>query len=87
MNYSEELKQMETSITNIQAQLIAKKQSIESELEKRKKIEEECKSKLGISLSEVPEKIKTLTKELEEGFEALKKERDEIERKFEKFNK
>lgn len=87
MNYSEKLKEKETYITNLKANLIAKKQSIEDALNKRNKLEEECKLKFNISLSDVPDKIEKLTTELAEGYQKLEDECDALERKLKELEK
>jgi hypothetical protein len=84
MNYSEQLKQKETKLITLKAQASAKKQSIEEMLEKRKKAEDEVKSKFGITLSEVPDKLVEYQKNLKELCEKLSLEVDEIESEFAK---
>jgi len=79
MTYSEQQKQKETQLTNSKASALAKKNNIEQLIEKRKKLEEECKSKFGISLSEVSEKLDTLKKEIESKSEQIGLEVDKIE--------
>jgi phenylalanyl-tRNA synthetase alpha subunit len=79
MTYSEQLKQKETQLTNLKASALAKKSNIEQLIEKRKKLEDECKSKFGISLSEVAEKLEALKKEIESKSEQIGSEVDKIE--------
>lgn len=85
MNYSDKLKEKETYIQKLKANLMAKKQSIESALEKRKKLEEECKEKFGIPLSEVTEKINHLTEEIKNGYEKLENDCNNLETKLKEF--
>jgi hypothetical protein len=82
MNYSEQLKEIETKATNLKAQALAKKKNIEEELEKKKKLEAECQSKFGISLAEVNSKIETLKQEIETANTELLKEVNKIENEF-----
>jgi phenylalanyl-tRNA synthetase alpha subunit len=79
MTYSEQLKQKETQLTNLKASALAKKSNIEQLIEKRKKLEDECKSKFGISLSEVAEKLEAIKKEIESKSEQIGSEVDKIE--------
>ena len=79
MTYSEQLKQKETQLTNLKASALAKKSNIEQLIEKRKKLEDECKSKFGISLSEVAEKLEAIKKEIESKSEQSGSEVDKIE--------
>jgi uncharacterized small protein (DUF1192 family) len=83
MNYSEQLKSIESKATNLKAQTLAKKKTIEEEIEKRKKIEEECQSNFGISLAEVNSRIEFLKKEIERVNKELLKEVDDIETELE----
>jgi uncharacterized small protein (DUF1192 family) len=83
MNYSEQLKNIESKATNLKAQTLAKKKTIEEEIEKRKKIEEECQSNFGISLAEVNSRIEFLKKEIERVNKELLKEVDDIETELE----
>ena len=79
MTYSEQLKQKETQLTNLKASALAKKSNIEQLIEKRKKLEDECKSKFGISLSEVAEKLEAIKKEIESKSEQIGSEVDKID--------
>ena len=79
MTYSEQLKQKETQLTNLKASALAKKSNIEQLIEKRKQLEDECKSKFGISLSEVAEKLEALKHEIESKSDQIGLEVDKIE--------
>ena len=79
MNYAEEVKTKETKLINIRAKLLAKKQSFEEMLEKRKKAETEVMSKFGITLSEVPNKILECQAEIESEHKLLSAEVEKIE--------
>ena len=79
MNYAEESKQKETTLINIRAKLIAKKQSFEEMLEKRKKAEAEVMSQLGITLAEVPSKRLECQTEIEREHTLLSEEVEKIE--------
>lgn len=85
MNYSDQLKQKEIYIQTLKANLMAKKQSIEGALEKRKKLEEECQQKFGIPLSEVTDKINHLTEEIKNGYEKLENDCNKLETKLKEF--
>ena len=86
MNYSEQLKIIENKATNLKAQVLAKKKTIEEEIEKRKQIEEECRSIFGISLSEINSRIDFLKEEIEKNNKQLLKEVTDIEYELETIN-
>jgi len=84
MNYADQLKQKETTLLNLKAQAMAKKQSILDMLDKKKKAEAEVQSQLGISLAEVPEELSKCKTKLNELCEELNEEVEEIELEFAK---
>ena len=82
MNYQEQYKKLETQVNTVNAQAIAKLQTVKDELARKKKAEEEIQSTLGISLSDVEseiqiadEEIKSLCEEVEN---ILKEIKDDI---------
>lgn len=79
MNYAEESKLKETKLINIRAKLIAKKQSFEEMLEKRKKAEAEVMAQLGITLADVPKKRLECQAEIEKEHKKLSEEVEKIE--------
>lgn len=81
MNYSEIKKQKEQALNDAQAKLLARKKIIQDELAKRSKLEKECQAKLGISLDEVPGKIKTINADLEKLVTEFIEEVDQVEQK------
>ncbi len=83
INYIEKLKEKESKLINLEAQLLAKKKSIEDLLEKKKKAESEAQSVLGISLSEVPQKLQSLKDQLKKSYEELDESIKELEIEFE----
>lgn len=83
INYIEKLKEKESKLINLEAQLLAKKKSIEDLLEKKKKAESEAQSVLGISLSEVPQKLQSLKDQLKQSYEELDESIKELEIEFE----
>ena len=84
MSYSEQLKEKETTLTNLKAQALAKKKTLEELVEKRKLLEEDCKSKFGISLAEVPDKLASLKKDIDAINDELEEEVEAIELEFAK---
>jgi len=50
MNYQEQYKKLETQVSTVNAQAIAKLQTVKDELERKKIAEDEIKKTLGISL-------------------------------------
>lgn len=79
--YSKELKEKQTKISNLKVQIAAHKKHIEEALGKKQKIEEECMSKFGIPLQDLPDKIADLEKEVAVEFERIEKECEELEQK------
>jgi phenylalanyl-tRNA synthetase alpha subunit len=86
MNYLEQLKDRESNLIQFEAKALAKKQSIEEMMEKRKKAEEEAESQFGISLSEIPKELESSKKELEKLLLELTEEISELENEFSKIN-
>ncbi len=83
INYIEKLKEKENKLINLEAQLPAKKKSIEDLLEKKKKADSEAQSLLGISLAEVPDKLEALKLQLKESYEKIDLKIKELEIEFE----
>ena len=84
MTYLEQLKEKETKLMTLKAQILAKKQAAEETLAKRDAAEKEAQSKFGLSLSEIPAQIENDNKKLEELNEKLQKEIENIENEFTK---
>lgn len=84
MTYLEQLKEKETKLMTLKAQILAKKQAAEETLAKRDAAEKEAQSKFGLSLSEIPVQIENDNKKLEELNEKLQKEIENIENEFTK---
>jgi hypothetical protein len=66
MNYQEQYKKLETQVSTVNAQAIAKLQTVKDELERKKKAEDEIKKTLGISLSEVASEIEKADQEIQD---------------------
>jgi flagellar biosynthesis/type III secretory pathway chaperone len=84
MNYADQLKQKESKLFDLRAQVMAKKQSIAETLEKRQKAETEVQNSLGISLAEVPSALAECKDQLSKLCEKLNEEVEEIEHEFSK---
>ena len=86
MSYINELKQKESQLISLEAKVIAKKQAVEDMVEKKKKAESEVQSKLGISLSDVPEELELTKQKYKDLLGQLESSIKEIEDEFTKIN-
>lgn len=85
MTYLEQLKEKETKLLTLKAQILAKKQSAEETMTKRDAAEKEAQAKFGLSLSEIPGQIEKDNLKLQELNTKLQTEIENIENEFTKF--
>lgn len=78
-NFSEKLAELETKLSSLKIKRMAEKQSLEQALKKRGEIEARCQSQYGISLAEVPDKIKELSEKIEAGINSISTKLEEID--------
>lgn len=84
MTYLEQLKEKETKLVTLKAQILAKKQSAEETLAKRDAAEKEAQTKFGLSLSDIPGQIENDNMKLQELNTKLQVEIENIENEFTK---